>query len=186
LLLGAGVMMSYGMPLMALVAAAVLVAGRSWRPLLPALVSALAVVLAFAAAGFAWWDAYPVLRERYLDGIAQDRPQSYWWYGDLAALVVCAGPLLLSGLACAAATALSSAARRGARVALLLCGSAVLVVAVADASGMSKAEVERIWLPFVPWLTVSFALLPSGWRRWGLGLQVLAALVVQHLFYTTW
>ncbi len=25
-------------------------------------------------AGFAWWDAYPVLRERYVDGIAADRP----------------------------------------------------------------------------------------------------------------
>ena len=69
---------------------------------------------------------------------------------------------------------------------LLLVGATVLVVAAADASAMSKAEVERIWLPFVPWLTVSFALLPQGWRRWGLGLQVLAALVVQHLFYTAW
>jgi hypothetical protein len=69
---------------------------------------------------------------------------------------------------------------------MLLAGSAALAVAVADASGMSKAEVERIWLPFVPWLTVSFALLPEGSRRWGLGLQVVAALVVQHLFYTAW
>ena len=51
---------------------------------------------------------------------------------------------------------------------------------------MSKAEVERIWLPFVPWLTLSLALLPGGWRRWGLGLQVLTALLVQHLLYTTW
>ena len=46
------------------------------------------------------------------------------------------------------------------------------MVALADASGMSKAEVERIWLPFVPWLTISCALLPERWRRWGLGLQV--------------
>ena len=60
------------------------------------------------------------------------------------------------------------------------------MVALADASGMSKAEVERIWLPFIPWLTVSCALLPHGWRRWGLGLQVVAALLVQHLFYTAW
>ena len=185
LLFGAGVLMSYGMPLMGLIAVAVLVAGRSWRPLPVAAAGALAVVLGFAAAGFAWWDAYPVLKERYFDGIAQDRPQAYWWYGDLACLVVSAGPLLLSGLAAAVATALSPA-RPTARVVLLLSGSAALVVALADASGMSKAEVERIWLPFVPWLTVSFALLPEGWRRWGLGLQVLAALVVQHLFYTAW
>jgi hypothetical protein len=38
----------------------------------------------------------------------------------------------------------------------------------------------------VPWLTVSLALLPDGWRRWALGGQVLSALVVQHLFYTAW
>ena len=140
-------------------------------------------MLLFAVAGFAWWDAYPVLRERYYDGIAQDRPQSYWWYGDLACLVVCAGPLLLPGLAAAARSIRSI---RSARVPLLLVGATVVVVATADASGMSKAEVERIWLPFVPWLTVSFALLPDGWRRWGLAAQVVAALLVQHLFYTVW
>src|SRR4051812_24276674 len=78
LLLGYGVLMSYGMPLMGLVALAVLVAARSWRPLPVAVITAVAVVLGFAAAGFAWWDAYPVLRERYYDGIAQDRPQTYW------------------------------------------------------------------------------------------------------------
>ena len=69
---------------------------------------------------------------------------------------------------------------------LLLVGATVVAIAIADVSGMSKAEVERIWLPFVPWLTVSFALLPDGWRRWGLAAQVVAALLVQHLFYTAW
>ena len=51
----------------------------------------------FAAMGFAWWDAYPVLQERYFAGIASDRPQSYWWYGNLACLAISAGPLLFSG-----------------------------------------------------------------------------------------
>ena len=51
---------------------------------------------------------------------------------------------------------------------------------------MSKAEVERIWLPFVPWLLLATAALPPGWRRAGLALQVAAALVVQHLVYTSW
>jgi hypothetical protein len=185
LLLGTAVMMSYGMPLVGLLAVAVLVAARSWRPLPLAAALALAVVLGFAAMGFAWWDAYPVLKQRYVDGIASDRPQSYWWYGDLACLVVSAGPLLLPGVFTAVATA-CSAARRSASTVLLLVGAAVVMVAAADASGMSKAEVERIWLPFVPWLTLSFVLLPDRWRRWGLGAQVLAALVVQHLFYTAW
>ncbi len=51
---------------------------------------------------------------------------------------------------------------------------------------MSKSEVERIWLIFVPWLLVSCAFLPDGWRRWGLAGQLASALVVQHLLYTTW
>ena len=109
---------------------------------------------------------------------AADRPITYWWWGNLAALAVSAGPALGAGLA--------SLRRSADRVGLLLVGAAVLMVALADASGMSKAEVERIWLPFIPWLTLCCAMLPDHWRRWGLGLQVLSALVVQHLFYTAW
>ena len=69
---------------------------------------------------------------------------------------------------------------------LLLAGSAFLAIALADVSGMSKGETERIWLPFVPWLLLTTALLPRGWRRVGLGLQVLVALLLQHLLYTSW
>jgi hypothetical protein len=46
--------------------------------------------------------------------------------------------------------------------------------------------VERIWLPFVPWLLLGTALLPERWRRWGLTVQVAAALLIQHLLATTW
>ena len=52
---------------------------------------------------------------------------------------------------------------------------------------MSKAEVERIWLPFVPWLLLSTALLPERWRRLGAGRPGgRRALVVEHLLYTGW
>ena len=68
---------------------------------------------------------------------------------------------------------------------LLVAGAAAALV-VADVSGMSKAEVERIWLPFVPWLLVSTALLPERWRRPCLALQLVTALVLQHLLYTAW
>ena len=51
---------------------------------------------------------------------------------------------------------------------------------------MSRAEVERIWLPFVPWLLVACALLPESWRRAGVVVQVVLALVVQHLLFTGW
>jgi hypothetical protein len=178
LLLGWCVMSSYGLPLLGILAVTVLVLARSWRPLPIVAAAALAVVLAFAAYGFAWWEAFPVLRERYWDGIAADRPASYWLWGNLAALVVCAGPVLGAGLA---------VVRRGSdRVVTLLATAAVLSVVAADASQMSKAEVERIWLPFVPWLLLTTALLPERWRRWGLLVQVVWALLVQQLLYTTW
>jgi hypothetical protein len=51
---------------------------------------------------------------------------------------------------------------------------------------MSKAEVERIWLPFEPWMLVAVSLLSARWRRMGLGLQLALALLVQHLLFTGW
>jgi len=86
LLLGYSVMLSYGLPLMGLLAIAVLVVARSWWPLPWAVVAALAVVLTFAAYGFSWWEALPALRERYWAGVASNRPPAYWNWGNLAAL----------------------------------------------------------------------------------------------------
>jgi hypothetical protein len=175
------VLLSYGLVLLGPLALAVLAAARSWRPLPIAALAALAVVLVFAAYGFAWWEAFPVVRERYWDGIAADRPAAYWLWGDLAALLVSAGPVLGAGLG-----ALAAAWRRADRAVVLLVAAAAVSVLLADLSRMSKAEVERIWLPFVPWLLVSTALLPDRWRRPGLALQLATALLVEALLFTTW
>jgi hypothetical protein len=185
LLLGCAVMLSYGLPLLGLLAIAVLVVARSWRPALPAALAAAAVVLAFAAYGFVWWEALGPLHQRYWDGVASRRPAAYWMWGDLAALVVSAGPLVGAGLA-QLATRARSRADADVRAIVWLSGAAVAMVLAADASQMSRAEVERIWLPFVPWLLVSCALLPERWRRRGLVLQLVAALAVQHLLATGW
>ncbi|MEU1837887.1 hypothetical protein [Micromonospora chersina] len=67
---------------------------------------------------------------------------------------------------------------------VLLPAAAGLAVAAADLSGMSKAEVERIWLPFVVWLLVAAAHLPPPARRWWLAAQALTALAVNHLLFT--
>lgn len=181
LLLGAAVMMSYGLPLLGVLAVAVLVAGRAWQPLLPAALAALTVVLGFAAAGFAWWEAYPVLHDRYWDGIASIRPASYWMWGNLAALLVSAGPFVAAGLG-------EIAARRRdlERSLVLVVGAAVLSVLLADLSRMSKAEVERIWLPFIPWLTLACAALPPRWRAGVLVGQIASAILIEHLLYTSW
>jgi hypothetical protein len=72
------------------------------------------------------------------------------------------------------------------RVVVLLGGAGLLMVSLADASLMSLAEVERIWLPFVPWVLLGTALLPDTWRRSGLALQVGVAFALQHLLFTGW
>jgi hypothetical protein len=186
LLLGYCVMLSYGLPLLGILAVAVMVLARTWVPLVPAALAALAVVLAFAAFGFEWWEGLSAVRERYWDGVASRRPPEYWMWGDLAALAVSAGPLVGAGLAHAWTRRRETARNTGVRVVLWLSGAGVAMVLAADASQMSRAEVERIWLPFVPWLLLSCALLPARWRRWGVVLQVTVAVIAQHLLSTGW
>jgi hypothetical protein len=181
LLLGCCLLLSYGLVLLAPLPLAVMRAGRSWRPLPAIALGALVPVLVFAAYGFRLWEAYPVLNDRYWAGIAADRPATYWLWGDLAALAICAGPALGAGIG-----ALLAAGRRSPGVVRLLVGAAALAIVLADVSRMSKAEVERIWLPFVPWLLLSTACLPDRWRRPMLGVQVGVALLVQHLVLTNW
>ncbi|WP_026268645.1 hypothetical protein [Micromonospora sp. CNB394] len=67
---------------------------------------------------------------------------------------------------------------------VLLPAAAVLAVLAADLSSMSKAEVERIWLPFTVWLLVAVAHLPAATHRWWLAGQALTALAVNHLVFT--
>ena len=182
LLLGWCVMCSYGLPLLALLALAVLVVARTWRPLVPAALAAVAVVLAFVPFGYSWWDALPVLHDRYWAGVAHHRPAAYWMWGNLAALAFSAGPLAFAGVA----HTLSRRPAAATRAVWWLVAGAVAMVAAADLSQMSRAEVERIWLPFVPWLLVGCALLPESWRRRGLVVQVVVTLLVQHLLATGW
>jgi hypothetical protein len=64
--------------------------------------------------------------------------------------------------------------------------AALLAVLAADLSGLSKAEVERIWLPYAIWLLVATAWLPSRYRPGWLAAQALTALAVNHLLVTGW
>jgi hypothetical protein len=186
-LFGTALMLSYGLAVAGLLVVAVLVAARTLRPVPFAALGTAAVVALFAASGFRWWDALPVVHDRYYAGLARLRPASYWVWGDLAALCFCTGPLVGASLAAVARRA--RAVLRGPRptrvvVTLSLAGTACIVLA--DASLLSKAEVERIWLPFAPWLLLGAALLPARWRRAALIGQVGFAVVVQSLLFTKW
>ncbi|MFI0777048.1 hypothetical protein [Streptomyces sp. NPDC021212] len=195
LLLGLTAYVSYGLTLMALPAAAVLVLARTVRPLPYALAGAAAVAAAFTLAGFTWWEGYALLVERYYQGVAAERPYGYWVWANLACTVVTAGLASVAG-ARRAAGAVPGAVRRlrgggdgdhgGADGLVVLVLAALLALATADLSGMSKAETERIWLPFVLWLLPSAALLPArDLRRW-LAAQAGLALLVNHLLLTGW
>lgn len=179
-LLGYCVYLSYGLVLLGPLAVAVLVIARTARALPWALGGALLVAAAFTVAGFAWWEAYPVLRERYYDGIGGERPYSYWVWANFGAWTFTAG--------LATWAAFPEAVRRVRErnpVAVLGC-TALLCIVAATLSGMSKAEVERIWMPFTFWILMLPALLPERWRIPLLTSQAAIALLVQFLLLTRW
>ncbi|WP_436533185.1 hypothetical protein [Actinoplanes sp. HUAS TT8] len=188
--------LSYGLILLVLPGAAVVVAARTrrWPMLLWAAAGAAAVVATMSGLGFNWWEGYRLVKIRYYQGLASARSYTYWVWGNLAAFTISAGP--------AAAPILRRAITRlpaGVRLhrpsmrlsidlapPVLLCLGALAGVVAADLSGLSKAEVERIWLPFAIWLPAAAALLPAADRRRWLWLQAATALVVNHLILTSW
>jgi methylthioxylose transferase len=197
LLFGLLLYLSYGLVLMGVVGLAVLALARNWRPLPYVLAGIVPWVVAFTAAGFWWYDGYVTLVERYYQGAAGTRPYAYFVWANLAVQVLTAGLTTVAALR-RSALALPGAAREaaaGLRAGRAVSGRAALVMLVAagftamlaaDLSGMSKAETERIWLPFLVWLLPAAALLPAHRVRWWLAAQAVLALVVNHLWLTRW
>jgi methylthioxylose transferase len=197
LLLGACLFLSYGLVLAGLLPLAVALAARRVAPLLVASAGVAAVVAAFAAAGFWWLQGYHQVVIRYYQpgeyGLV--RPYSYWVWADLACLAVVLGPAGVAGLrrvfTPGGMAGLQELPNRGWRSLKspqlgVLCAAAALAVLAADLSGLSKAEVERIWLPFAVWLIPAAGLLPAQRARGWLSAQAVLALLVNHLLLTTW
>jgi hypothetical protein len=178
---GAALLMTYGaVPVVAIAAvAAGALAPTGYRArLFAAAAAGLAGMLALAAAAGFWWPAGLSATEgRYWAGVGAMRPALYTTVaGNPAALALAVGP--------AAAVGLSAAAHRLHRRPRtdLLPLLALAAVVVADLSQMSRGEVERIWLPFVPWLGLAI----PGDRRGLLGLQVGTALALQAVLASPW
>ncbi len=199
-LLGFGCYLSYGLVLMVPIAVAVVILGHRHRFTAGwALGGAALVVGAFTVAGFDWLTGYHLVVERYYQGIASRRAYGYWVWANLAIVTVAAGPaaaVILRRAAVAGWRAVSSLRPRdglprpqhgtlGHACWLLPLAAAAAIVA-ADLSGYSKAEVERIWLPFTGWLMAGAALIPASGRRTWLTVQAAVALAVNHLLLTTW
>lgn len=194
LLLGWGVFCNYGLMLMGLPALAVLAAAQQspgngwadWRAILralgPAALAAIAVAVAFAIAGFYWFDGYALVQQRYWQGIANDRPFQYWSWANLACVVCAIGLGSVAGIGRVFDRA---AIRVRSGFHLVLWGMLAAIVC-ADLSMLSKAEVERIWLPFTVWLTAAGALLPVRSHRIWLALNAIGALALNTIILTNW
>lgn len=175
LLLGVTIFLSYGLVLLAPIAIGVLAIRRRLRPLVVAAIAAGAVVAVFAGLGFWWVDGLMRTRIRYQQGSASGRPYAFFLFANLAVLGLVIGPAGVAAIA---------RLRRGA--AALLPMLALAGILLADVSGLSKSEVERIWLPFSTWLLAATAVLPARGRRWWLGGQLVVGLAVQTLVFTNW
>ena len=186
LLLGWAIFLNYGLVLMALPALAVLLCSRDRRGAARALViavgAALSVVAVFAIAGFWWFDGYTLVQQRYWQGIAQVRPFQYWGWANFASVVCAIGLGSVAGVA----RAFNVDAIRTRQGLNLLVLAALAAIVCADLSMLSKAETERIWLPFEVWLTAAPGLLPVRSHRWWLGVNAAGALLLNHLILTNW
>lgn len=114
------------------------------------------------------------LRRIYAEGAAAHRPYAFWLFGSPAAW------LAMLGLPVAWAALRAGAAGDAAAVAL---GVVVVVSAIA---GVTKAETERIWLPYVPLACVAAAATPIRPRTILLTALAAQGVAVEVLFGTVW
>ena len=173
------VFLSYGIVLLGSVPA--VVAWRRGRVRVLGLACApVAVAVGLAAMGGFWWfDGLAATREAYALSLARVRPYHYFVVANLAAAAVAVGPAVWVGL--------TRVRRRGT---WMIAGGALIAIGLADLSGLSKGEVERIWLPFLPWLVVAAAAAyvdasPAARRGW-LGVQLAWTVLVQALVMSPW
>lgn len=187
LVLGTCIFLSYGLVLLGPLVLAVLWVARSWRPLVPAVLGALAVVALFAAGGFWWLEGQQLLVRRYYQGVADIRPQSYWIWANLAIVAFAVGPAVVAGIGMAVSRPGRPARWRARGHAVWwLALAAAAAMLVADSTGLSKSETERIWLPFMVWLLPLATLLPVRTHRVWLGVQVAWTLGIALILRTTW
>ncbi len=134
------------------------------------------VVAAFTADGFWWPDGVRATHHFYAHNYGSgSRPYGYFLLADLAVFTVMIGPASLAGIA-------RLNVRRDPAAWLVI--AALIAVAVSDLSGYMRGEVERIWLPYAPWVVVVGATFTRG-RGWLL-LQAATALAVQALVVSPW
>jgi hypothetical protein len=171
--IGLGLYASYGLvPLVAALCLAILVPAGRLRLFVPVAAGVLATGLVWTAAGFDWLEGFDGARAAYHAGVASHRPYVYFLVANLVVFSVMLGPAVLASLC----------RRLDPGVAAIVAAS-LAAVAIADLSGFSKGEVERIWLPFVPFVTIAATRIArrpgaAGWLAGQAGMAVVLQLVI--------
>ncbi|MEV5747884.1 hypothetical protein AB0L00_08700 [Actinoallomurus sp. NPDC052308] len=193
-LLGSLPYLSYGLlPLFAL-PLAVLVLTRPPRPVLAALAVGCVVVPATCTvAGFSWFAGVAGTHAAWaVGGGARARPYAYFLLGDLSVLALLVGPATAAALPAvlgrAVALARSMVRRTGpvddGRLGWPVAAALIGMVAL-DLSGVTRGEVERIWIPYAAWTTVACAVHRPPARTLLLA-QAVTALLIQALVRSPW
>jgi methylthioxylose transferase len=205
LLLGSLPYLSYGLlPIFAL-PLAVLVLTRPARPVLIALAAGLLIVpVAFTIAGFSWWEGVVGTHAAWAANPGSRlRPYAYFLLGDLAVLALLIGPATAQALPSAVGRA-AAVLRRGrgrwfahgadrhapagdphpGALGWLAVAALAGVVAL-DLSGVTRGEVERIWIPYAAWPMTATALLRVP-ARGPLLAQAVTALAIEAVVRSPW
>lgn len=190
LLLGALLFFSYGgatfmfVPLVFAIAAIRTHQPGAWRACIGAVVGLAAVTAGFAVVGFWWFAGASATKHEYWEGTAKFRPWNYFLIANLGAAMFALGPVTVFGL-----KRLLRHPRRNS-AALVVVGGGLLALILSHLSQYSKAEVERIWLPFFPWILLAGGVLMARRNRWVPAIAVFAqaagAVWLQSFLLSKW
>lgn len=175
LLLGACPVLSYGLLPMGVVTLAVPWTTRRLAPTVVAGGVVLAVVGAWALAGFWLPDGIDATHTAWSLGKASSRPYLYFLVADMVVLAALVGPAGVGGL-----TRLRHLPT-GARAAVVLALTAAVIGAV---MGYERGEVERIWVPLAAWVALAAGTMRPS-RGW-LAAQGATAVVLQSVLASPW
>jgi hypothetical protein len=194
LLLGSLPYLSYGLlPMFALPLAVLLLTRPSRLVLVAVAAGCLVVPAAFTLAGFSWFAGVAGTHAAWAaGGGARARPYAYFLLGDLSVLALLIGPATAMALPAVLGRAVTLAraivrrkdpvdrGRLGWPVAAALIGMVAL-----DLSGVTRGEVERIWIPYATWMTIASAVHRPPARTL-LFAQAVTALAIQALVRSPW
>lgn len=173
LFFGAALYSTYGAFVLGLIPLVVAIRRKRVRPLLVAGAGVVVVAAVFLAFGFWWYSGLRMTWKVIATGARKYRIASYFIVANLGAFATTIGPSVAVAIA-----------RLRDKATWLLVGGALGAVAFADVSQLSRAEVERIWLPMAIWICVASRSVADD-RRW-LAVHIGFALLVAFVIRARW